>query len=612
MERSLWHAATLVADTPEPLDATTEGAITAVHETTGRYRIHEVLGSGGMGEVRLCRDGAIGRDVALKTLLEAQHGNVVAQRRFVREVRVQGQLEHPSIVPVYDFGTGDDGRLFFTMRRVRGHTLAEVLDGLARGEPSMVAHHSRRKLLDAFVRVCLAVDYAHSRGVLHRDLKPSNIMLGDFGEVYVLDWGVARLVTEHTTSAPMVVSDADLLAQGNMVGTPGYMSPEQLLGLGESQDARTDVYALGAILFEILTHRRMHQGDSFDQLAESTRAPTARRAADVTKDVPPELDAICAKASARDRADRHQSARELAEAVERYLDGDRDLERRRALSTARVAAADAALAQAATPDPSGKMAATARTDAVREVTAALALDSDNEEARRLLVRLFVEAPPQMPPEVEAEINTMTSQNRDQIARFGSYALGSWTLTPFLVLAMGVRQWLPFLVCTVLSVFTYLYALWARKTEKLAGAHRLLLTAMSLATVASVACWLGPFVLVPQAVAITTLWIAFQCRRRQERWAVVALGVLAVLVPFVLELGNVFSPAYVFEHGNLTLLSRAVYLAPHTTVPMLIYASVTFVALPAIFLGSVRDALNAAERQLFLQAWHLRKLLPEQR
>jgi serine/threonine-protein kinase len=314
-ERSIWRAATVAVDTPEPLDTVTPHEDAAVGVPGARYQIRDVLGIGGMGEVRLCRDEAIGRDVALKTLIDARQASAHAQRRFLREARVQGQLEHPSIVPVYDLGTAPGGELFFTMRRVRGHTLAEILEALASGDAAMAASYSRRKLLGAFVRVCLAIDYAHARGVLHRDLKPSNLMLGDFGEVYVLDWGIARLVSEQATSAPIVVARADLVNEGSMVGTPGYMSPEQLFGLGDIQDARTDVYSLGAILFEILTFRRLHVGESFEALAKSTGASTGERASAVASEVPPELDEICARAASRDRQSRFASARELADAI---------------------------------------------------------------------------------------------------------------------------------------------------------------------------------------------------------------------------------------------------------------------------------------------------------
>jgi serine/threonine-protein kinase len=605
-ERSIWRAATVAVDTPEPLDTVTPHEDAAVGVPGARYQIRDVLGIGGMGEVRLCRDEAIGRDVALKTLIDARQASAHAQRRFLREARVQGQLEHPSIVPVYDLGTAPGGELFFTMRRVRGHTLAEILEALASGDAAMAASYSRRKLLGAFVRVCLAIDYAHARGVLHRDLKPSNLMLGDFGEVYVLDWGIARLVSEQATSAPIVVARADLVNEGSMVGTPGYMSPEQLFGLGDIQDARTDVYSLGAILFEILTFRRLHVGESFEALAKSTGASTGERASEV----PPELDEICARAASRDRQSRFASARELADAVEAYLDGDRDLERRRALATSRAEAATAALARGTTSGVSEQVAASARTDAVREVTAALALDPDNAEARTLLVRLFVEPPSRMPPEVEAEINTAASKNRVELLRFGSYALACWMFTAPLVMAMGVRSWPPVLVCTFLSVASFLYSMWLRQKRDLSVGRVITLTAAAFATLSSVACWMGPFVVVPQAASVATLWITLHCQTRRERWMVVAMGVLSVAIPFVLEASGVFPPAYTFTDGNLTLVSRALYFGPHTTLPMLFYAGVTFVALPAIFLGRVRVALSAAERQLFLQAWHLRQLLPQ--
>jgi len=154
-------------------------------DVTGeRYSGDTLLGQGGMGEVRLCVDKVIGREIARKTILpHARNGSTLA--RFVREAKVQARLEHPSIVPVYDIGRDEDGAVWFTMKRVRGRSLAEVI---ASGE------ESRRKLLTAFVAVCYAVAFAHERGVIHRDLKPQNIMLGSFGEVSVLDWGIAKVV----------------------------------------------------------------------------------------------------------------------------------------------------------------------------------------------------------------------------------------------------------------------------------------------------------------------------------------------------------------------------------------------------------------------------------
>src|SRR5262249_17994332 len=148
---------------------------------------------GGMGRVGLCKDVRIGREVAMK-MLRKEAASADARMRFEREARVQGQLEHPAIVPVYDLGVRPDGTPSFTMRRLHGETLAAIMDAVRRGGPAAAAAYPRRRLLAAYSRVCLAVAFANSRGVLHRDLKPGNIMLGDFGEVYLLDWGLAKLI----------------------------------------------------------------------------------------------------------------------------------------------------------------------------------------------------------------------------------------------------------------------------------------------------------------------------------------------------------------------------------------------------------------------------------
>ena len=180
--------------------ATGEADIVPVYTDAGervvqdeeRYEAGPVLGAGGMGEVRLTRDARIGRHVAVKRLLEPLSGEAT-RRRFLREARIQGQLEHPAVVPVYDLDFDEQGQPFFTMKRVRGQTLSRILELSARGDTETRERFGRRRLLAAFTQACHAVHYAHVRGVVHRDLKPSNIMIGDYGEVYVLDWGVARV-----------------------------------------------------------------------------------------------------------------------------------------------------------------------------------------------------------------------------------------------------------------------------------------------------------------------------------------------------------------------------------------------------------------------------------
>ena len=304
-----------------------------------RYDEGGVLGRGGMGEVRSRLDRRIGREVAEKTLRDDVQG-ALALERFVREARVQGQLEHPAVVPVYDLGVDPRGRVFFTMKRIRGTALDTVLDALAAGDPETRQRFSRRKLLTAFVQVCLAIDFAHSRGVLHRDLKPSNVMLGDYGEVHVLDWGLAKLLgvrdlagdapSEPRESRTSLESGTTPTLVGTVLGTPGYMSPEQANGEVDALDARTDVYALGAILFEIVYREPLHPGPGIPARIASTVCGPELRAAQRAHggEVPTDLEALCAHACALDPRERIASARALADAVERFLDGERDEEHR--------------------------------------------------------------------------------------------------------------------------------------------------------------------------------------------------------------------------------------------------------------------------------------------
>jgi eukaryotic-like serine/threonine-protein kinase len=597
-DRALWRVATLAPEDTRAPGEVAPALGDAVPSAAERYQIQEVIGAGGMGEVRLCRDGAIGRDVAHKSLLEAHGVSERAMRRFLREARVQGQLEHPSIVPVYDLGSGPDGRLFFTMRRVRGSTLEGVIEALADGDAATAASFSRGRLLEAFARVCLAVDYAHARGVIHRDLKPANIMLGEFGEVYVLDWGVAKLVTERATDAPVILG-VDGHGQGSAVGTPGYMSPEQVLGFGEAQDARTDVYALGVILFEILTLRPLYRGDAREELARLAGRPPPFTDAD---GVPPELSALCARALAFDPRERCAGTRDLAWAVERYLDGDRDLLRRRALARERAAAAVAAFASAESSE-------TARADAMREVTAALALDPENAEARQLLVRLFVEVPSRLPPGVLAEMEATTQKDGRDYLRIAFPGVATWLLFPVVLGMIGVRAWAPVLLATAFVAASVLCMALTIRSGRVTTARIHLFSGMALAAVATASCFMGPFVVVPQSASIITFYTALLHRTGRQRWVTAAAGGAAVAIPFLVEILGLVPPAFAFSGGDVTLFGRVVRFTQDTTIPLLLYSSVGTVVAPVAVFSIVRDALSTAERRLFLQAWHLRQLLP---
>ena len=293
-----------------------------------RYVLDRVHSDGGLGRFWLARDGRLNREVALKELLPHQVRNPEARTRFLKEAQITGQLEHPNIVPIYELGRhADSGRPFYTMRFLRGKTLRVAIAEYHRqrrdGEP---AAREFRRLLNAFVSVCHAVAYAHFRGVVHRDLKPENVVLGDFGQVVLLDWGLAKLLHEEGTEASgktgeVVVRAEETMATmaGAVMGTPAYMAPEQASGRGDLIDERTDVYGLGAILFEILTGDAPHAGADTDDVIEKIIAGETRRPRDVNASVPPALDAVCRKALRSSASRRYAKASELADEIDRWL-----------------------------------------------------------------------------------------------------------------------------------------------------------------------------------------------------------------------------------------------------------------------------------------------------
>jgi serine/threonine-protein kinase len=592
-----------------------------------RYLRKATLGAGGMGEVGLHHDRWIGRDVALKTL-HAQGQGRHARRRFVREICVQGQLEHPSIVPVYDVGADAEGQVFFTMRRVRGRTLRQILERLAAEDREYVERYSRRKLLTAFVSACLAVDYAHSRGVIHRDLKPSNIMMGEFGEVYILDWGVAGelrasadapadvpagAATDARAGAssddPVGRAAASVTRTGALIGTPRYMSPEQLLGRTDEIDARSDVYALGLILFELLTYCPVHRGRGLAEILQETMEGALPCPSEIGADVPPEFDDVYARATARTASDRTASARALAEEIERYLDGDRDLERRRALAGQHARRAAEATTEALAMQRRGEDAQAARAEAMREAMRALALDPAQPDAARQFARLLVEVPEKMPAEVEREMDQLSANSRREAARVAmiSYLL-LFTATPLFML-LGVRSWLAPIVGMSLTVLLAAFCAWytRSRTAPMAGAY--VPGVLNVGIVATMSCWLGPFVLVPTAAAISSHYFSLQVGPK-ERPVAALLGVLAFVIPLTLELLHLVPPSFHFEGDRMVLLPRSSHIPAVLTLIVLVHATLTWLIFPIVASGRVRDALHRAERQLFLHAWHLRRLLGE--
>ena len=554
-----------------------------------RYKLRSQLGRGGMGEVLSARDEQLGRSVAIKRLHdEAPAAEAIA--RFVREAQIQGRLDHPAIVPVHEIALDDQDQPFFVMKQLSTTTVADVVGRL--GDPKAANRYSRQRLLRAFADVCLAIEFAHTRGVVHRDLKPANIVLGEFGEVYVLDWGIAHLMAKASDFADIPVEPPSTIVHG----TPGYMSPEQLRGVADL-DGRSDIYALGCILFELLAAEPLHPRGAAavaSTLAGIDRRPSVRAP---DRDIPPELDAICVQATRTDRADRYATARELGDVVQRFLDGDRDLALRKQLAHSELDLARAAIAR-------GNGVA-ARSEAIRAAGRALALDPTNREPADLVARLMIAPPDETPPEVDRALDKIDDDALFKSRRLIAAVMGAYlSFFPILYWAGFHVAW--FLVgggATCIGTAILVMTLPRSRFRLLAYIGLV----GNVVMVAMFARLVGPFLCAPGLAVIFAMTSATHPRLAPP-WAIFGIVVSSVLVPWLLELAGLVRQSSVVVGDALVSHTAAGTLdGPVAMIGLVLYV-LLLIGMAVILARSQTNERRATQKMIQIQSWQLGQLV----
>ncbi|MDF1564406.1 MAG: serine/threonine-protein kinase [Deltaproteobacteria bacterium] len=588
------------------VDAGSEDSLLQAGSFDERYQQTRVLGSGGMGVVTLHQDRIVGRAVALKTA-HAPTSEAGQSRgaiwRFLREARVQGQLEHPAIVPVYDLGRDDRGAAYFTMQRVRGRSLAEVL--ASRTDEGSAARLSARKVLDILSRVALALDYVHHRGVVHRDLKPENIMIGEYGEVFLLDWGLARVLGSEDLpklgeeEQPVSLEADGKTRAGEVLGTPGYMAPEQVADASKV-DARADLYAFGAILYEALCGLPLHGSGELPTLLYSTMKVDGASLPDEVE-VAPELAELVRQLTRKEPADRPASAREIARTLEAFLDGERDATLRQKAAREHLAHARETLAAAA----SGADDLEARRAALQQVGRALALAPDLEAARELLFELLTSPPKVVPPEAKKALEAGAREAMMMGAR--TAVAGYFGISVFVLIAlwMGIRSYpaLFTLAGAMAACAAYTaYFLWRPPGLKLPLGH-LLLTA---STVGISSVMFGPLVLVPMLAVSNS--VSYLTSVNDKEWLVALSGVAAVVVPAVLQMMGILPASYAIQNGVINILPWMMDFPPLPTMAFLVVTQAGIVVAACIFVLRLKRRAAAAEKEVQLTAWQLEQLV----
>jgi serine/threonine-protein kinase len=441
------------------------------------------------------------------------------------------------------------------MKRVRGRSLDAAIESGVGDDPV-----SLRRLLTAFQSVCLAVEFAHARGVVHRDLKPSNVMIGDFGEVYVLDWGIAKVEgLDEAGAEESLETRGTSTLPGDVLGTPGYMAPEQARGESSTVDHRADVYSLGAILFEILTGRPLHECEAHDELIASTLrgadARAARRAPD--RSIPPELEEICVRATMTNPDERFESARAVHDRLEAFLAGDRDTQRRRELAEEHATAAKRlgreAVGAARESDADAK-----RKEAMREVGRALALDPAQPDAVATLVGLLTNPPRVLPVAVVRQAHEESEQHSREAARPAGWAFLLLTLALPMLAWMGIRNWWLTAGGTTLALLASAMCFRVARVGS-SPLKRYGIVFCALVGMVAMSRAFGPFVVVPQlALGLMAGLILYP--NELSKWITVGGAVAVVMVPVVLEATGALPASYVFEPNALCIRPHKICFA----------------------------------------------------
>lgn len=575
-----------------------------------RYEYSGSLVRSGAFEDLTARDRVIRRPVVVRRLAEGTTHSSSDERRFARAARLQAQLEHPAIVPIYDIGTGSSEAETMIFPEVRSVSLRRVLDALGRGDKEMARKFSRTALLQAFLQLCLATAYAHARGVVHRNIQPEAVALGDHGEVYLVDWSLAKTI--QGPYRPGLVSIESSMAKlgatlpGQVLGTPGYASPEQLAG--DEADARSDVYALGSLLFEILTGSPLHSGETLMEKARTTRiginACPSQRAPKAG--IPEGFDTVCVRATATDPKLRYPSARELHDAVEHTLEAVLEAGRRTELASRHAEHAES-LAMRALTATSGHYELRAK--ALREAGRAFALDPKSPGARRALLTLLKEEPRELPPEAEAEMEAEAFDQARAVGRFAMIAYGAFGLILAPVVLSGIRSWLGFAFTASSVAATVGIASLMSRMKKPSASVGMLLAFTSFAAIASTSGFYGALVLAPLLATANVLCLGVGLDRKYRVWTLL-MGFCSMLVPFALERFGLIPRSYRFGPGTITVLPvvRDLHEAP-VRIGMF-FSTLAAIIAPTLFTWRISNRAASARERMHVYGWQLRRLLPK--